>query len=111
MRKLMLLLFLGLALLTLGACGGASKLKPESASDSAVTPGKLEYATGTFALTQGGQVTQPYECLLSADTYEGDGKWRGIEAELMPLSELTEKLPTVELDATLGFEMSDNAGR
>ena len=84
-------------------------MQPESASDSTVAPGELEYATGTVTLTQGGQVTQPYGCLLSAEVYLGNGMWRREEALLLPLSEMTEKMPAVPLDATLGFEMSGNA--
>ena len=98
MKKLMLLLFLWLAAMALAACGGDSgqqdaaqtEPSPEAASNSAV-PEMLEHASGTFILTQGGKVIEPYECLLSLDTYEGDGMWRGVEAELMPPWEMAEK--------------------
>lgn len=117
MKKLMLLLFLGLAVMSLTACGGGDGRQPvaaqtepssEAVSSSAV-PERLEHASGTFILTQGGKVIEPYECLLSSDTYEGDGMWRREEASMVPPWEMAEKLPIVRFDATLRFQMSENA--
>ncbi len=120
MKKLMLLLFLGLVVVALAACGDGGKpdamqtepaaAPPMTAGSSAVDkPDRLEHASGTFTITQGGMIIEPYECLLSADTYYRDGVWKGVEASLLPPWEIAEKLPVVRFDETLRFQMSDNA--
>lgn len=119
MKKLMLLLFLWLAAMALAACAGdGGKLVTVQTEDSAApvvaeTPvsanlAKLERATGTFTISQGGVVISPYESQLWSDTYAADG-WINEDAMPMPLAELAGKLPEVELDASLRFQMSENA--
>lgn len=62
-----------------------------------------------FIVSQGGRTIEPYKNFLWAETYS-DGRWLagdGTGATYL-LPEIAEELPTVQLDATLEFDMPDN---